>query len=167
MKTKIFDWVQRRWFLKQHIRKMIKRTEADHRKRIREAQSSLTSTEIWNLRAELNLDLFDLLEWEQNVEDRELITTANKLDIDLGEIPRPEPEEYQEPGLWKVGSHGNEILYDESRREIKKAVRELMPEYRKERRDAVEFYIKIITLIMTVMTGFVGAATGLVALLKK
>ena len=46
MKTTIFDWVLRRWFLKQYIRKMITRTEADHRKRIREAQSSLTSTEI-------------------------------------------------------------------------------------------------------------------------
>ena len=42
-----------------------------------------------------------------------------------------------------------------------------MPVYRKERRDAVEFYFKIITLIVTVMTGLVGAATGLVALLKK
>jgi hypothetical protein len=167
MKTTVFDWVLRRWFLKKYIRKMTKRTEADHRKRIREAQSSLTPTEIFNLKNELNFDLFELIEWEQNVEDRELIATANKLDIDLREIPRPEPEEFQEPGLWKVGSHGSEILYDESRREIKKAVRELMPEYRKERRDAVEFYIKIITLIVTVMTGLVGAATGLVALLKK
>jgi hypothetical protein len=121
---------------------------------------------MWNLQND-NSDLFDLLEWKQNVEDRALIAKANKLDIDLREIPLPEPEKYQQPGHWKVGSYGSEILYDESRREIKKAVRELMPAYQKERHDAVEFYIKIITLIVTVMTGLVGAATGLVALLKK
>jgi hypothetical protein len=173
MKTAIFDRVQRRidrvqrrWFVKRYIRRMIKRTEADHRIKMRAAQS-LPAVERWNLQNYLNQDLFELLEWEQNIEDRELIATSNKIGVDIREIPRPDPEEHQVRSLWKVTSHGSEVLYDESRREIRRQVRERMPEYLKERRDAIDFYIKIITLVVTVMTGFVGAATGLVALLKK
>jgi hypothetical protein len=46
-------------------------------------------------------------------------------------------------------------------------IRERTPAYRKERKEVIELYIKIAATLVTLITGLLGAATGLVALLKK
>jgi hypothetical protein len=155
----IFDWVLRRWFPKRYIRKMMKRTEDENRDRLRAAQS-LPALERQKLAAELNSQLWEWGDWLQSIEDNELIKQAKNMEIDLDGIPFPEPDEFQQPGYWKQGTFGNELLYTESRQAIRKAVRERMPAYRKERREQVQFY-------WSLFIGAMGTIIALVAVLKK
>jgi hypothetical protein len=158
----IFDWALRRWFTKRYIRKMITRREDEHRNRLKAAQS-LPALERQNLAAELNHFLWEWIEWLHSIEDKELIEQAKRMDIELGEIPLPEPDQFQRPGLWKIGEFGGEVLYTESRQAIRKTIRERMPVYRKEQRELVELYFKGVTLFI----GAMGTIIALVAVLKK
>jgi hypothetical protein len=111
----------------------------------------------------LNHDLWEWIEWLHSIDDKELIEQAKRMDIELGEIPLPEPDQFQRPGLWKISSAGGEVLYTESQQAIIKTIRERMPVYRKEQRELVELYFKGVTLFI----GAMGTIIALVAVLKK
>ena len=141
---------------------MMQRTEEENNDRLKGAQS-LPPLERQNLRAELNHDFWEWIEWLNSIEDRELVKKAKTIDVDLDEIPLPEPDQFQQPSLWKFSEFGFEVLYDECRHAIKKAVRERMPAYRREQREGFDMYIKGSTLLI----GLIGMVIALVTALKK
>jgi hypothetical protein len=124
------------------------------------AAQSLPALERQNLAGQLNTEFSEWIEWLDSIEDRELIKKAKRIDVDLDAIPLPEPDEFQRPGLWEMSAFGFEVLYPECRQEIKKAVRERMPVYRKEQREVVQFY-------WTLFIGAMGTIIALAAVLKK
>ena len=159
----IFNRVLRRWFPKRYINKLMKSSGEEFRQQLQEIRAlGLPTLERQNREAELNAhaDFWELREWLYSIEDKELTRRATKIGIDLDDIPFPEPEQFQRPGLRKMSSFGYEVLYDESRKAINKAVRERLPVYRKERREVVQFY-------WTLFIGAMGTIIALAAVLKK
>jgi hypothetical protein len=161
---KIFNNFLRRWFPKQYCLRGLKRTEEHHKKLLKAAAPQ----EKYDLKSELDSDIWEWLDWLTEIEDAELIAKAAKMDIYLDEIPLPplEPGE-DRPNHYRIGNFGNRLLCKESREALVRKVRERAATYRKERREIVELYIKVAAIIITGITGLLGAATGLVALLKK
>src|SRR5665213_1902102 len=159
MKNSILDSVRRRWLPKRYIRKMMKRTEDEHRDRLKAAHL-LPVLERQNLNAEFANKLSEWTEWLDCIEDKELIREAKRIDVDLDDIPVPEPDQFKEPGLWQINGFGDEVLYPQVRHAINKAIRERKPVYRKERREAYQFYA-------TLIFGLGGMLIALVSVLKK
>jgi hypothetical protein len=116
-----------------------------------------------NLERRLHNELWEWIEWLNCIEDKELIRKAKRIDVDLYDISFPEPDQFQNSGIWKINQFGQEVLYDESRKAIKKAIRERMPIYSKEQRELVDLWVKVATLFIAAM----GAIMGVVSVLKK
>jgi hypothetical protein len=157
---KIFDSFQRRWSTKQYALRGLRRTEEQHKKLLKAAPPDKK----YELKAELDSDIWEWIDWLTEIEDEELIAKAIKMDIYLDEIllPPSEPDE-RDQGHYRFGGFRNRLLLKESRDILVKKVRERGPAYRKERREIIELYIKAGTVII----GVLGASTGLVALLTK
>jgi hypothetical protein len=88
--------------------------------------------------------------WEELAEfrTRKLVSRAQRLHIPLDDLK------------WRDGNHGNRYLDNASEYKLYSAIRE-------DRRTTWELRIKIITVVVTALTGLAGAAIGLVAIWKK
>lgn len=157
-----FQSLARRWFPKQYVTVMLARAEQRARDGLKAAKA-LSATERRNLRDELEQDVWEYREWLCEIEDKELVTKALRMDIYLDELPIPSPIEGMNKSHYTFGTFGNELLHSKSRQALVKKVREKSPAYRKERREIIEVYIKAGTVIV----GIIGAATGLFAVLRR
>lgn len=122
--------------------------------------------------AELKMD-FTLRQrlWEQQVEEcrepndalvelehKELMYRAHRLHVNMcGQLM---------PTLGR-SSFGRSILLPESYYDLRARVKEVEKEVRLEERAKAELWIKILTLILTGITGIIGAAIGLVSVANK
>jgi hypothetical protein len=153
-----------KWFLKTYVAQGLRRAEKAYRKGLRDAPPGKRS----ELRAELSQDIDEWREWKTEVEDAELVSKAARMGIYLDEIPLPSSEtDGQLYSHYEKGSWGNVYLNHEIRIALRTKVREYRPTFRKERREAIELCIRVAALIITGVTGLLGSATGLIALLKK
>jgi hypothetical protein len=130
----------------------------------------LSPLERQNLVAELDFELCEWEEWLTEMEDKELIRRAKKMDVYLDDIPFPKPDEtagrnsaYIRPSHYEPGRYGNELLHYDSRAALIKAMRERFPAYRKEQRERLQLWINLVA----VLTGLVGTATALVVAWRK
>jgi hypothetical protein len=113
-------------------------------------------------------ELDELFQWQLTFDDKALVNKADKVGVYLDEVICNYVSDQGNIGrYYRIGAFGDKLLRDEFREALLKAVREREPAYRKERREQIELYVKIATVIVTTLTGLLGAATGLVALLKK
>jgi hypothetical protein len=117
-------------------------------------------------------DRHEFDEWKQELDDKALAKKAAKIGVYLDEIEFHSPEEDSDFGrnyglYYCSGTFGNELFRDEFRKPLLKAVREREPIYRRERWEAIETYSKLLTAVVTAMTGIIGAAIGLFAILKR
>ena len=165
---KLFDVALRNWSPKRYFYWRLKQQEDANKARLK-AERSLPPIELQNLKAELDHELWDWINAVREIEDKELVREALKMDIYLDQIPRPSASyPYDDPsGYYTFAGTGCRLLRDETRTELVARIRERTPAYRKERKEVIELYIKIAATLVTLITGLLGAATGLVALLKK
>jgi hypothetical protein len=152
----------RKWFPKRYCLMMLKRTETKNKEKLRAAQG-LSLLDRRNLRAELDSDIWEWQDWLREIEDAQIVAQAPKMDVFLDEIPVPVARDARDSGHYTIGSFGNRHLRQESREALVTKIRERGPAYRRERREVIELWIKA----GTVTVGILGAATGLVAFLKK
>ncbi len=153
------------WSPKRYCRWMLGRGKRERREKLNAARS-LSAAEKQKLADQLYCDTQELREWLEEMEDAELIQRARKMDVYLEDIPLPpddDLEELEPNSHYRPGAFGNQLLHEDSHAALTKAMRERYPSYRKERREIWELWIKVLTLLI----GLIGAATGLVALLKK
>jgi hypothetical protein len=159
----IFNRLQRRWFPKRYATKKLREQEEANQRKIK-AAGSLTRIEKSNLESELNLDLFDWIDWIRVIEDQELISRAQKMYIYLDDIPpSPSEDKISDDGPHHTYSSGHRLLRPASRAALPAKVRERTPAFNKERREVLELWIKAGTLL----AGLIGMLTGLVAVLWK
>jgi hypothetical protein len=140
------------------------RTEIEHREKLKAAKSRDDRQE---LEAFHNFDMRELDDWLTSIEDDELIAKTARMDLSLDDISEPEGGPDDIPGHWHTSESGTRILYIDSRRELRKAVRERAPAYRKERREIYDFYLKVIIGIGGMITGIGGTLIGIISILKK
>ena len=123
----------------------------------------LSAQDRHDLRRKLDDDIWEWREWLCEIQDKELVAKALRMDVYLDEIPVPSPVDGLNKKHFTLGTFGNELLQHESREALVKKTREQLPAYRKERREIVELYMKAGTVIV----GILGAATGFTAVWKK
>lgn len=157
-----FRSVARRWFPKRYCSRGLARAEQRAREELKAAKG-LSAAERHDLRRKLEEDIWEWREWLCEIEDKELVAKALKMDVYLDEIPVPSPVDGMDKSHYTLGTFGNELLRLESKEALIKKVREKSPAYRKERREILELYSKA----GAVMIGIIGAATGLFAVLNK
>jgi hypothetical protein len=144
---------------------MMRRAEIDHIDQLKAVKSSADRQE---LEASHNFDVRHLGEWLISIEDKELIKKATRMDLSLDDIPMSEEDRADErPGHWDTGDTRTRFLYSDTRRALRKAIRERAPAYRKERREMQEFYLKFVLGVGGVMTGIGGTIIGIISVLKK
>jgi hypothetical protein len=164
------EYLARRWSPKRYCRWMLARARREREKKLKAARS-LPASERANLADQLDHDIFELEQWLTEMEDEELVGRARSMDVYLDDIPIPKPQDEQDEQLrsrglnphYYMGSYWNELLHPDCRAALTKAIRERYPAYRKERREKWDIGIRV----AAALTGLIGAATGLVALLKK
>jgi hypothetical protein len=164
----IFNRLQRRWFPKRYALRKLREQEDENRRKIKAAGSSLTAIEKYNLESELNHDLFEWIDWIQEIDDQKSVARARKMDIYLDDIPpSPSEDKIYDDGPHHTFSGGHRLLRPASRAALMAKIHERNPAYKRERREVIELWIKIGTLALALLTGLIGAATGFVALWWK
>ena len=148
----------RKWFPKTYVVQGLKRAEEANRKALRGASPDKRG----ELREQLLWELREWIDWAQEIEDNELILKAKKMGIYLDEIPLPLSEAGEQPSHYEAGSFGNIYLSPEARIALRIKVREYEPTFQKNRREA----IGLAGSLIAGATGLVGAATGLISLLR-
>jgi len=143
---------------------MMSRAQIEHREKLKEAKSRNDRREI---DAFYEGDMRELALWLANIEDKELLQTAVRMDLSLDDFPIPDCPPDEVPGHWYTDDFGGDALHHETRRALQKAVRERAPAYRKERREIHELYLKVFLQIVTALTGIGGTIIGIIAILKK
>jgi hypothetical protein len=163
-----YDRALRKWFPKRYVRMMIRRTEIQNEKELRE-EVALSPADRYNLMSRHYFDMREWEEWLTSIEDKELIAKAVRMDLSLDDIPKPEAatDDDHMSGHWYTSDTETRTLHNDSRRALQKAVRERAPAYRKERREMYEFYSKIVLGIITALTGIGGTLIGIISVLKK
>lgn len=99
----------------------------------------------------------------EQIVTRRLLAKAEQFTVSLDEITLPNQQESH----WERDAYGHYSLTRRSFSALRKAVHQAEREYSKERQETWEFRVKVLTALLTAITGLVGAFIGLVALLKK
>jgi len=155
-----------RWYsVKLYIRRGLARDKRNNEKKLLAA--NLSGQKKLHYERELNEGLRGWDAWLWEVEDAEMIERAKKMDILLEDLPLLgfDKDDYSHKPHYCQGydnEFGRNILNDESRTALRKAMSERMPAYRKERREYWELWLKAGALVM----GIIGTATGFIATLK-
>jgi hypothetical protein len=161
---KLFDRFLRWYSPKLYIQRSLARGRRENEKKL--AASGLTGQERYDYDCSLHQDLHEWYEWQTVVEDEEMIKKARKIDILMDDFPIPhlanDDFRSRNPSHYDQNDFGDRILRDESRTILRKAMRERMPAYRKERREYWELWLKAGALVM----GLLGTATGFIVALK-
>lgn len=139
------------WYAKQGLRRV--------QKQIRAAPLDKGA----NLKHQQQWEAWEWIDWIRELEDAKLVAKAAKMDIHLDDIPPPYSEAEERHSHYEIGNFGNRLLHHETRSALRAKTQERGPAYRKERRETIELYIKI----LTALTGLGGVAIGLVAFLKQ
>ncbi len=107
----------------------------------------------------------DFEEWLTEIDDDQLVARAAKMDLDLDDIlcGGDETAHNQVDAHRVVTPFGHCVLGYDIRRALRKAIRDRLPAYRKERREFWDFVLKGIAVVI----GLIGGISGLVAVLKK
>ena len=158
----IVGWVFRRISPKRYCRWKISQLRQLEKEELR----ALGFVERKKTAERFGYQIHEWAEWLEEMEDAELVAKARSMDIELDDLPIPPADSSEDDGLdphYEAGNFGNRLLRQESYRALKKAMRERALAYRKEQRERVDLWLKV----CTILTGLVGATTGLVALLKK
>lgn len=151
--------LKRKWLPKRYVTQGLRRAEEAYQERLKAApldkRNEIRSKGIW--------EIWEWMDWVKEIEDAELVAEATKVGVRLDDIPAPYSEKEARRSHYETGDFGNRLLHHETRLALRTQIRELGPAFRKERRENIELFIKILTL----MVGLVGGVTGLVALLMK
>jgi hypothetical protein len=148
-----FRW----WSPLRYARWSLARERQNHRAQIH--ASNLTGTDLENFNDQLAHERQEWEYWILEMEDSKLVARANKMDVHLDDIPLPA----EENSHYEFSPMANEILHTESRKAVRKAMRERAPNYRREKREVWLLWITLISAI----GGLFGGATGLIAVLRK
>jgi len=159
---KVIDRQIRRWFPRQYCIRGRRRTQTENKRRLKAAEH-LPADERYNLKQQLEQDLWEWDDWLSEIDDKRLVAKAESMDIDLDDFPFPPNEPEERPSHYVLGNFGNQYLASETRKVLKAKMRERAPAYRKERREFWELFIKAVPFVI----GLIGAAIGLVATFKK
>jgi len=158
----ILDNLMRSLFPRQYCIWGRRRTEKVNRRKM-EATGHLSVEARRELKHGLECDLWEWDDWLRQIDDERLVAKAARMDLDLDDIPLPPQEPNERPSHYMMGSFGNRLLADETRKALKAKMREKAPAYRKERREMWELILKAVPFV----TGLIGTAIGLVATIKK
>lgn len=147
-----------------YIKVNISRIDRQIRKLKAKDCAHTSSIESRDARDRLMEDRHEFEEWQREIDDKLLAKRAGKIGIYLDEIEFTSVEDERNYGLYYYsGMFGNELFRNEFRKPLLKAVREREPIYRKEKREQVEIYIKLIAAL----TGILGTAIGVIAIIRK
>jgi hypothetical protein len=103
--------------------------------------------------ARLSADLSELHDWQLTFEDKALIRRAARIGVYLDEIVFVNVPDRENVGrYYRIGTFGDELLRDEFRASLLKAVRQREPVYRKERQEQIELIVKIISALTAAAT---------------
>ena len=109
----------------------------------------------------------EFYEWQLEIADKKLIKRARKIGVYLDEITFPDTADHRNIGRYYcIGSYGNELLRDEFRVPLLRAVRAREPIWQKERQDRIEFMVRVVAAFATAATGIIGTLIGLFAIRK-
>jgi hypothetical protein len=157
------DSLMRRWFPRQYCIRGRRGTERENKLKLKAAEH-LSANDRWNLKQQLELDLWEWDDWLTEMDDERLVAKAAKMDIDLDDIPLPPSEEPERrPSHYVLTNYGNRCLHFQTRKALKARMRDRAPSYRRERREFWDLIVKAIPFV----TGLIGTAIGLVAAIKK
>lgn len=149
----------RRWFPKRYAVQGLRQAEQSHGEQLKAAlpdkRADLKNQQAW--------ELWEWIDWVREIEDAELVTKAAKMDIHLDDMPAPYSEDEERRSHYEIGNFGNRLLNHETRTALRAKTQERGPAYRKERRETIELYTKM----LTGLTGLGGVVIGLIALLRK
>lgn len=149
----------RRWFPKSYAMRGWRRAEEACREQVKAAPSDKRE----EIKGRLTWELWEWIDWVREIEDAELVAKAAKMDIHLDDMPPPYSEDEERESHYEIGNFGNRVLHHETRVALRTKTQERGPSFRKERRETVELYIKM----LTGLTGLGGVIIGVIALLKK
>lgn len=106
-------------------------------------------------------------EWLTSIEDAELVKKAEKAGVYLDDIPLPEDHDQSIRSVkythFHYGEFGEKILDYDVRKTLRQNYRKKLPEYRKERREIIDLFIRG----GGVFIGIIGGLTGLLAVYNK
>jgi hypothetical protein len=128
---------------KRYIRMMMTRETLQHREKVQAAKSRQDRRE---LEESHDWDMQSWKNWLTSIEDHELVTRAERMDLSLDDIPVAAASDPGErPGHGRVpGEPEIDVIHPQTRRSLQKAIRERAPAYRKVRREIADFYLKLI-----------------------
>lgn len=149
----------RAWFPGRYAKQGLRRVEATYRKELSVAPPDKRA----ELKNRLQWEAWEWIDWVRELEESELVAKAAKMDIHLDDMPPPYSEADERNSHYEIGNFGNRLLHHETRNALRAKTQERGPAYRKERRETVELYVKI----LTALTGLGGVAIGLIAFLKR
>ena len=159
MLSSLYVKFMRKWFPKSYARQGWRRAEEAFLEQIKVSIPDKRS----ETKGQLSWELWEWTDLIREIEDAELVAKAAKMDIHLDDMPPPYSEDEERRSHYELGNFGNRLLNHETRVALRAKTQERGTAYRKERREAIELYIKI----LTALTGLGGVAIGLIAVLKK
>jgi hypothetical protein len=161
----VFLRVWRRCHPESYIRVQMRGVARELRNLNTKRRANLSAIERRNKAAQLEQHRHEFYEWQLEIEDKKLIKRAGKIGVYLDEITFPDiPDDRNVGRYYCIGTYGNELLRDEFRTPLLRAVREREPVWRKERREQIELFTKVIAALATAATGIIGALIGLLAI---
>jgi hypothetical protein len=99
MKKSIYDRALRRWLPKRYIHMIMRRTEIEHREKLKTVKASPDRQE---LEADHYFNMSELDDWLTSIQDDELIDKAAQMDLSLDDIPMPACAPDERPSHWRL-----------------------------------------------------------------
>ena len=144
-------------------RRGLRRLERTYKLKIAAARRRGDSVEERDLKQSSESESREYSDALHEIASQKLLARARKRHLSFRDVPK---KDWEEP-TWERGEWGNKYLDSRAYDALDKIVRQAEREYAKERREVWEFRVKMLTAILTAITGIVGALIGLTALLKK
>jgi hypothetical protein len=154
------DQIRRRWWPERYCRNKISELERHYKQLMKESPKG---TPLMTLIDELHTERFEWYDWLRQIESDKLERRGAKIGVYVEDQPLPDGRSFHHDD----SPFGSKYLSHASLVEFRKAVRAREPEYRKERREVWDLWLKAIGIILSGATGVIGAIIGLVALLHK
>ncbi|MEI7669516.1 MAG: hypothetical protein WCJ33_05500 [Pseudomonadota bacterium] len=155
---------------KLYIRNGMARSHQEYKKKLENAKN-ISVGDRADLEREYQDDIWQWQEHLSEIEDKELVEKAKKIEVYLDDITLPELDKDDYNAVrythYRIGTFGDRFLDPNSKKALLKNYRERIPVYRKERREIIDLRIKIFGLIGTFIVSAIGALTGLLAVYSK
>lgn len=161
----IYNKFLRIFFLKDYIQNCITKEKLLHEKKLK--SKALTTQERHDLEQNFRISIQEWEEYRDCINDAEMVKKAKKMDIELEDFEYPDFHENNSHAIRHSHYYYSEfwykILFNKTRQELRKEMKERLPSYRKERKEAWDIWIKFAFLLIAL----IGSATGLISTINQ